>query len=149
VIILIALRTEILFIINAVNFGLIRRHNRAIAALMRSELLLPIGVDRKLNEVAWVDLLVMEEDILIDKHLQVLLAVVQVNRVKAIRRLLMLIFVLFLGAAVGFAHRDLAHEQHKIFLDAGVDLRVIPHVEGHSLLAYIESFLPHFVNEFL
>jgi hypothetical protein len=67
---------------------------------MSTELLLTVWVDGEFDEVARIDLLVMEKDIFIDQNLKILVIVVEVYRVEAIRWGFRLLFELLLRRAV-------------------------------------------------
>ena len=98
-------------------------------------------IDRKINEKARVNLIVLEHHILVHKHMRVLLLLIKVYGVESFRTWDLLAIVIFQRIAVRFPHCEFVEKVYEFLLWLRVELAVIADIKKHTLRRNFEPFL--------
>ena len=138
VVVHIALGAEVSLLSDAVKLGELRWYFGAVLAVWGFGNELLMRVNREIHQVHWEDLVVFVHDVLVLVQLDVLLLVVEINRLEAFGKRHDLVHELLDRAAVRFAHCDLVrYETELVLCTEGSAPRahlVVAHCEYHSVL---------------
>ena len=144
VVICITFSAKMCFLSNTVELRLERRVSGAIITQGMLWLLLFVWVNDKINEIAWIYLIVFKDSVFVKKDLRIGVFIVKVNRVKSFRTLDRFFTILWCAITIRFPYSDFTHHKTELLLGSHIDILIVANIESHSFFSNIKTLLADF-----
>lgn len=121
--------TKMSFLCQTIKFGLIGRNLNAILTKRVFCFHLLMSIHNYINEKTRINLIILENDILVCKHLWVLLLLIQINWLKTVRASNFLSLIISQRVAVWFSYRNFGQQESEFLFRLKVHFSVISYIK--------------------